>query len=269
MLKKYLPIALILSLACMVMACEEDIVLNLDDEDVAVVFEGDITDEAGPYQISLTETVGYFSETGNPPAVGALMVISDDAGNVDTLTEVSPGIYETNTLQGVQLRTYSLYTEYNGEVYESEYTMPRLDLGDDSLRYEFIPESFLFEEGYYVYATGTEPAGVGDYYKFTLSVNDSLYDAPEDLFFFDDEFVDGVDYDFLFPYPLEVGDTAVISAVAITQVEYDFLVTLIQEIFVAGSPFGSPPANLSNNITNGGLGFFAAHGVARDTVVIQ
>ena len=270
MQKKIYPILLIMAIAFFAMACEEEIQIDVDEADIAVVIEGGITDLPGPHQIHISYTVPVYSNRENPPVVGAQVTISDDAGNIDTLVEISPGVYQTTFIEGVPLRTYSLSAIVDGINYEATYQMQSLDLGEDSLTYQYLPGLGAFlEEGYYVSAIGQEPAGVGDYYTFKFIVNDSAYDAPEDLFFFDDAVVDGNQYDFVFPYPVEVGDTVVVEALSMNREEYDFLVTWVREIFSAGSPFGSPPANLSNNISNSGLGFFYAHSVVRDTVIIE
>src|ERR1022692_4666787 len=98
-------------------SCEK--VINIDLNSVApqIVVQGNITNQPGPYTVQLTQTVN-FSEPNNFPAVsGAKVIIEDNAGNVDTLTENPAGIYTGTRLTGTPGRSYALVLTANGKKY--------------------------------------------------------------------------------------------------------------------------------------------------------
>jgi Domain of unknown function (DUF4249) len=120
-------------------ACIEPFRATIPDGERPMVVDGLITDQEGPYTVTI-----YRSAALNNPydltdwAVGAHVTVFDDQGNSEQLTEISPGTYTTNTMQGAIGRTYHVRIELkDGNVYESipEVMLP---VGDFSnLRYKF------------------------------------------------------------------------------------------------------------------------------------
>src|SRR5579872_154132 len=105
-----------------------------------LVVEGLITDQPGPYQVKLSRTVPIQDQTlATDWVVGASVIVEDDQGNSETLVEMSPGNYYTNSFQGVVGRSYHINIATNdGNVYQSS-TEKLLPVGDFSnLRYEFV-----------------------------------------------------------------------------------------------------------------------------------
>src|SRR5687768_14711420 len=91
--------------------CEKVVDLEYRGNQSKIVVEGNITNEAGPYFVQITKSIG-LSETGNYPAVdNAMVTISDDAGNSEILTPQGNGVYQTTTMNGVAGRTYTLTVE--------------------------------------------------------------------------------------------------------------------------------------------------------------
>ncbi|MEM0998772.1 MAG: DUF4249 family protein [Bacteroidota bacterium] len=248
------------------LACEEEIALDLQLNEPTVVIEGWITDEPGPYQFKVSQTSDYLGTSPEDLLSGAELVVRDDLGNADTLVEVRPGYYETNGLQGEQFRSYTVEATVSGATYSASNFLPRIGpiVGSGSL----YCDTCVFGEGYYVGFLAQEPAGIGDYYLFRLTVNDSLYDSPFDFFVTDDRLVDGQLSPYQYPYPLEAGDTVVVEVRGISQLSYDHYITVFQQLSSGGGPFGAPPDNLLSNFDNGALGFFGTASVVKDTVII-
>jgi hypothetical protein len=105
-------------------ACVDRINFNVGDGgQLPVVVQGHISDEPGPYEISVTR--GFDVESRYSLKVGLqvrTLELSDDAGNVEQLTEVGEGLYRTraNGIRGVIGRSYKLKVELlDGRVYES------------------------------------------------------------------------------------------------------------------------------------------------------
>ncbi|MEM7038594.1 MAG: DUF4249 domain-containing protein [Bacteroidota bacterium] len=248
-------------------ACEQEIDLELTESEPRLVIEGWVSTLPGPYEFRVSRSVGFLGNEPQELVSGAVIVVSDDMGNADTLEEGSPGFYYTGHLRGAQNHQYFVEVQEGGQTYKASNWMPRIGEIDSSwVTYE---PDFVFGEGYYVNLQAFEPAGVGDFYQFRLWQNDSLFSAPGDLLVTDDRFVDGQLSPFLFPSPMEEGDTVVAEVRGISNLTYDYFITLFQQASGSGGPFGAPPENLLTNWDNGALGFFGCGAAQRDTLVVE
>jgi len=67
---------------------------------------------------------------------------------------------------------------------------------------------------------------------------------------------------------LNPGDTVTLMMSSITKEYYNFIVELMDETFEFRNPlFSGPPANISTNISNDGVGFFAAYSTTYSTTI--
>lgn len=261
----YFPLALLLSF--LAFSCEREITIDLNEESPRIVFEGWVNSGPGPYEIKVTRTANVFSDDPYPQVSGAVIVITDDSGAVDTLTEVQPGIYHTNTLQGVVGHTYTMNAVVDGETYTASCLMPRINTIDGIITTE-QDSSFTLGAGTYVLTVAQELPGVGDYYLFRFTKNDTLFDDASDYLLFEDRFVDGSLVPFIWPYQVASGDSIVTEIRSITKEAYEFYYTFVQGQFGGGGPFGAPADNLLGNISNDGLGFFGAYGLEKASIVV-
>ena len=251
--------------------CEEKTDIVVNDLESNYVIEGWVTTDPGPYQIKISQTIPYFSSGGEEFVDDAVVIIVDETeGVTDTLTLVGEGVYETSSIVGEKFHTYHLYVTVEDNNYEGVATIQRIN-PITALIPTYLDEP-LFpgqDTGWYVTFLAEELAGVGDFYRFFFYQNDSLYSSPDDIFVTDDKTIDGTSTPFpFFTYVLEAGDTIEIEVLSIEEFGYDYYVQLQNEIFSAGSPFGSPPANLVGNITGGALGIFGAGAIERKEVII-
>ena len=102
---------------------------SLDEQDTEnlLVVEGLITDEPGPFGVSLTFTIPVYDKWNDavsdyPPVSGAEVQIIDDKGNTYMLFENEAGWYETEEkdLHGIPGINYTLMiTTPDGRQYES------------------------------------------------------------------------------------------------------------------------------------------------------
>lgn len=260
------PILLAFLLGLSMMSCEQKIDIKLNETEPRVIIEGWVSDMPGPYTFKLAHSASYLGDGKERPISDAVMILSDDQGNRDTLQEQAPGWYTSTHIQGQQQHNYFLEVQTGGKVYSARDYLPRVN-GIAASGYEYN-DTLIFGEGYYVGILAQEPAGIGDFYQFRYWRNDSLFNGINDLIVSDDRLVDGQLSPFLFPYPNELGDTVVVEIRAISQQSYDFFLTFYQQAS-GGSPFGSAPDNLKTNFDNGALGWFGAAAVVRDTLIIQ
>jgi hypothetical protein len=106
-------------------ACVDPLSVKVTESDRRIVVDGLITNLPGPYQVKLFYSNSLRTNRLAPfePIKQAIVVIIDDLGNRYSLSETSPGLYETNVndLQGVIGRSYhvSVTTQNEGE-YQSE-----------------------------------------------------------------------------------------------------------------------------------------------------
>ena len=264
--------------ALVLMSCEKVIVLDFRDSEPKLVIEAIITDEAGPYTVTLNESAGFYDSNTFPVRTGAEVRIMDDLGNEETLDEVAPGIYQTSSYQGELGRTYTLFITSEGEEYMAMSTMPSVAVPVDTLVIEYLPASLFTEEGLYCNAYATDPAGIANYYRYNMFVNGAPYvfypedstdpaDGVEDDNFYisDDKFFDGNQIDNLFPNKLALGDTVEIELHSFDKATYDYYRTLIEAI----NGGGVAPANPISNFEDQALGYFGAISLRRMQIVVE
>lgn len=148
-----------------------------------LVVDGKITNEPGPYTIQLSNSSSLLEPAYNPLS-GAIVIISDDAGNSETLSETSPGTYQTSEtgIQGVIGRMYKLSISTDGKTYESEFEELLDPIGVESVT--FKEESKKVSETEEIYATGyqfylTTQAAINDNNYYYWEVEETYeYHAP-------------------------------------------------------------------------------------------
>jgi hypothetical protein len=111
---------------------------NPSDFKEALVVQGMITDQPGPYLITISKTIPIQQQGEFINYVsGAYVSISDNQGNSEILTEKAPGNYYTQSIQGVVGNSYLLTIKTEaGDIYEST-PETLLPVGDFSLQFSF------------------------------------------------------------------------------------------------------------------------------------
>jgi hypothetical protein len=245
-------------------ACEKVIIVDLNSASPKVVVEGNITNETGPYTIKLSSTANYYQPNVFPPVTGATVVVSDDAGNSETLTEVIPGSYQTAHLQGVPGRTYTLNINSNGNIFTASSTMPT-PVPIDSVNFVLSTRN----QTYRVVCKFKDPAGIANYYKLQINSNDTLGFDTTSVRILKDGLADGQELSITYRTHLLLGDSVIVKLECIDYNTYEFYSTLPNVGGGLGSILAAPPANPINNISNGGFGYFAAYSISRDTTTVH
>ncbi len=258
-------------------SCQDVIDLEVPDGEVLLVVDGWITDQEGEKQVLLSTTANYFDNIETPSVENATVVLFDENGAVDTLTESSYGVYVTN-YQGVVGKTYHIYIQtVSGEEYESNPELLKFVSTIAAVHAEFREETAFEDEGYYVSIDTEEPLGVGDFYRWKQYVNDTLLNEPFDLLYASDEFVDGnpiIDFD-VTTKPLSLGDSYRIQQLSISREAFEFFTQLQTQTAFVGSLFDSPPAALQGNMVSVNstdknvLGYFGVSAVSEIGMVVE
>ena len=133
-----------------VLGCTEPIELEFESDRTYLVIDGFITNEFGPHEINVTTTAPFVNDDISlPPRVrGALVTITDDLGNMETLSETPEGLYLTSsTFRGIPGRTYTLDVNMQDESYTSTpQTIPEPSI-IDSVYYRLDTLTALSEGG--------------------------------------------------------------------------------------------------------------------------
>jgi Domain of unknown function (DUF4249) len=102
-------------------SCIQPLDVHSSSKNVAMVVDGLITDQPGPYTVKLYTTLAIDDQLDETDWIqGATVELMDDVGNSETLKEVSAGNYQTSATQGVIGRTYHIQIRTSdGTSYES------------------------------------------------------------------------------------------------------------------------------------------------------
>lgn len=246
-------------------SCTKVITLDLNNNVNTLVIEGNVTNQAGPYFVKLSQSVNFYAANNYPNVANATVSISDDAGQNETLANAGNGLYKTLILRGVEGRTYSLKVILDGKTYTAQSTMPTkvpldtirtvsMALGN-KVRYSMLP----------IYR---DPIFFGNNYRFLVYVN-GVKDKTDIVF--NDNINNGqINIRPLRTSDLEskLGDTVSVEMQCTDVRTYDYYFSL-SKITDTGPGGGTTPANPVNNIVGDALGLFSAHTVQTKSIVIQ
>ena len=253
-------------------SCEDVIDIDLDDVEPRTVIDACITDQPGPYKVKISKTGDYFEPSVFPTVSGAVVQITDDAGNSEILQETEPGIYQSVSLQGTPGRTYTLNIIAEGKEYEGTSIMPEA-IEIDSLGCEYEESSGYDpdeEDGYILHCYFTDRVGIKDFCRFRVFCNNELVLG---MFLYDDKFTDGNSIDFNdFEEKFQVDDTLRVELLTLNEITYDYFSSLQNALACGdqGPPMMSvTPANPNTNLSNNALGYFGAFTVRTETIIIQ
>ncbi len=246
-------------------SCEKVIYIDLNTSNPKIIVEANLTNQQGPYKVKISHSVNYYDANNFPAETGAHVTLNDNAGTTETLAEVTPGNYETSTLQGVEGRTYSLkIVTADGSEYNAASTMP----------YHVLIDSINFEPGregnsFRVICKFKDPEGVLNYYKLHLTSNDSTKIDSTDIRIVADGFADGQELTLTYRTELVPGDSVFVMLECIDKTTYDFYRTLPDVEGGIRSFTSAPPANPVTNLSNGALGYFSARSVSVGAAVVH
>lgn len=238
-------------------SCQKTVTLPLKTAPSQIVIQGEVTNAAGPYTVTINQSVGFYADNTFPTISGAVVKISDNLGNTDSLTETSPGTYSTHTLQGIPGNTYTLFVFAQDTTYTAVSTMP-IPVNLDSVTFEsttgFGKTRISAEVNF------QDPAGIHNYYQFIQYINTVQF--TKDIFIFDDRLSDGkyitndlrMDSAYISP-----GDVVTVKMYGIDKNVYNYFNDIDQSSGNGAFNTTASPSNPATNISNGAYGYFNAH----------
>jgi hypothetical protein len=251
---------IVLLAALSLLSCKKIVTLKLNNVPAAIVIQGQVTNQPGPYYVTINQPVGFYADNNFPPVSGAVVEITSNSGQIDSLTEGSPGVYGTHTLQGAPGEQYTLSVTVQGATYTAVSTMPAT-VALDSITYQ--SSSGFGRRQISAVANFQDPAGVRNYYQFIEYINNTQ--LTKDLFVFDDRLSDGryINYTLYNDSSyLQPGDDLRVDMYCIDSAVYNYFFQLFQSGGAGSFNTSASPANPTSNISNGAYGYFSAHTVS-------
>jgi len=166
-------------------SCIKEFIPRVDKYDQLLVVEGAITDQPGPYTIKLSISVKLSESSRYIPYSKCTVEISDDTGNSEMLTEVSEGVYKTDSLgmQGVVGRKYKLkISAPDDQVYESQEEILKKGVGIQSLSAEY--ERKNDRDGYQFYVDAENYSTADSNYLFWSLESTYKFKTDHKIFFY-------------------------------------------------------------------------------------
>ena len=258
MMRRSIRVFCLLILPFIFSACEKVIDVKLDGSAIQIVIEGEITANAGPYQVSVSETKDFSGDNNFVGRNDAVVEIKDvTAGVTETLTNKSAGVYVTSALQGVAGHTYQMTVKLSGKTYVATSAIPLKAVKVDKLYAKYFE---LDKDKIFMVPVFTDPVGKGNYYRVRQWVNGILVKGS---FVRNDDATDGRTFDNQLYYETDKkfgnplinnGDLMRVEFQCIDKGNYDYYRTLNATI---GQETDNP-ANPLSNISGGALGVFNA-----------
>ena len=251
------------------MSCTKVVNIDLNSACPNIVVDAELNDQPGPYTINLTQTVNFSDNNVFPAVTGATVVISDNAGNSETLTETGNGNYVASHLLGVSGRTYNLFINSKGKVYTAASTMPA-PVALDSIIADTSSKTrgggfggggtTTPVVGVSVHAVFTDPAGVTNYYRLIEYVN--RVPNYNNISIISDQGQDGSIISKNLgrrDTSIHKGDTISVVLESIDANVYEYYRTLAQITKQQTGIQTTVPGNPTTNLSNNALGFFSAY----------
>jgi hypothetical protein len=241
--------------------CKKVINVNLRNADSQIVITGEINNRRGPYKVNISRSVNFSTDNIFPPISHAFVTITGN-GVTDTLSEVEPGTYLTDKIEGKSGNNYSLFVSVEGKIFTAVSAMPK-PVRIDSL-------TFLVGRNNTIYPVVNfqDPPDTENYYQFIEYANGERFNNGRGNSVFSDRLSDGryistVLYDD--SSDIKRGTTLTVQMNCVDKPVYNYLAELLQ--ISGGGGFSSPaPANPTSNISGGALGYFSANTMSSKTV---
>lgn len=310
---------LYLLIALLFTACQKEVQIDIPQHESQLVIEGRI--ETGlPPIILMGTSKDIFSDNSLDSIFGSYIsnavITITDGTNIDTLeticTDDIPKGYEDigaalfgipatlvskfhlcaySTLNtqffGQEGKNYSITIFYKGKKYTSSTSIPQSVLLDTVY---WKPEKSTPNHGL-AYAKLTDPIINGNaYFWEVLRIKQGTDGSNLDKRFykprnpvFNDEFINGIQFDFWYENPrsyydeslpdayrglYQRGDTVLIKFSSINNTVFNFLQKKYTQINSGGSPF-STPINIPSNISGGAFGLFGGYATTYQTLICE
>ncbi|GHN02138.1 hypothetical protein WSM22_36270 [Cytophagales bacterium WSM2-2] len=255
----------------LITSCVKEIHLNLSNQSGQILIDGNVTDQAGPYYVTISRSVAFTESNQYPPVTDAVVVISDNSGQIETLQyDATAGSYKTDHLRGINGNTYTLSVTIDGTLYSAQSTLPQR-VALDSLRE--VVQTIVKRTRYSIIPVFTDAPSLGNYYRFKAYIDGKLKDS---YFNISDNTNNGLVNTRGLSIAVgsdvneaELGDTITIEMQCIDNIVYTYFTALSQISNTNAFGRGVTPSNPPGNISNNALGIFSAHTVQSKSIILK
>lgn len=242
-------------------SCTKVVDIDLNKSNPQYIIEGEVTDAETAQVIHITRSVNFSDDNQFPGVTNAVVIISDDTGNRDTLLQDQPGYYKTDKIKGVPGRKYDLEILIDNHRFHASSRMPEPVLIDTVT---MVERSSFGKQIIAPVVSFHEPKGTGHYYYFMVYRN---HHRVKTIYIDSDQANDGSiverflqDADSSY----NSGDKVCVDLQSITKEMYEYYFSLQQTI----GQSSATPANPVTNISGGNaLGYFSAHATDRRKLI--
>lgn len=261
---KYLIVITLASLFFLTVSCEKVIEIDLPNNEPALVIEGYIENDS-TCVVQLSSTIDIFDSEFPDFISNAVINISDDQGNTETLLYQDFGKYRGSVLRGQIGNTYTLSVQVDNKEYKASSTiMPVVPI--DSIQVTQGSDIIFIGSGgedyKSLYLHYTDPSTAKNAYLIKIAYfpspnNDNTYMLNRTYLSNDDNKNGLPDSTFLFSQEVQTGDIVLTELRSIDQAIFDYYFSL-EDALTSNSFTSAAPANPKSNFSNGALGYFGA-----------
>lgn len=243
--------------------CRKEIDVDLNDANPKVMIEANYNATDSLVRVKVSVTSSYFDVFETNHINDAVVTIKVEGGSEIVIPFLADGLYELTNFPPTFGSNYVVSVTYDGVAYiATSNLMPVMELLPSTIEYQ--QESIFSDEGYWIYYSFQDPAGLGNCYKLIPTYGGKRYDKYNEFAKGSDDLTDGN----LILRPLietfQVGDTVVLELQSINQ----RILQYYNQLSSASSGFNAAVGNPDYLWSNNALGYFSAYGYSRDTVVV-
>ncbi|MFZ4861535.1 DUF4249 domain-containing protein [Sphingobacterium sp. Mn56C] len=238
------------TVSILLLSCEEVIQLDLDSMETKYVIEADLNNLSAEQSIRISQSVAFDEEVNAKPVTNAVVFVSDSRGRLFKF-DYNPEAqrYINSNFAAQEHLIYRLKVTIGDNEFSAQAKMPSY-VPVDSIR---IAEDKILKDTYYsIVMKFNDPAGVENYYKYDISINQNPFKF---ISVFSDKYNDGLNVSHTITNrknTIAYGDEVLVRRQCIEKATYTFW----QEVQKA-NPGNAAPTNPVSNISNGALGYFS------------
>ncbi len=256
----------VMSVVCV--SCELELDVIIDEEPVLVIDARIINGEVA--LVKLSQTVAKTASDSFPTVTNAQVLLHDDEGHSEPLTQMEAGTYLGTSITGETGMTYTLSVSVADSTFEATSSMPAQVVPLDSVTHVYAIASSGDTTGSMVRLFFTDPAEQEDFGVIRL---ESDTQALQGYHFYEDGAQNGQSQalEIELKTPLTVGSNLSVVFFQVEQPIYDYfrdLDAVINNVALAGLTV-APPRNPEGNFNGKTLGYFGAMAVDRKTIVVD
>jgi hypothetical protein len=260
-MKKVIKNASVLILLSSLLSCKKEVQIDLQSKESQIVIEADFAAEKNVNYVYLTKTTDVWQTNAFPEVSNANVVITDNKGYNEVLTEVQKGVYQTKSFPNNPGRSYILKVTFENKTFHAISNTPSLVKLDTMFATNSYFGSTKMRGFLPVY---TDPHAVRNNYRYLQFINGRR--IPGSILR-NDEFTNGqksretiFDMDLV----LKVGDIYEVEMQMIDDANYLYFSSKEKTVNLQSAA----PANPVSNFNGGALGYFNVHATQYARMVI-